>query len=91
MIRLEVSKRSVKFLKRLPKKQHGQISRKIWGLKENLLPNDSKKVEGFEGFFRVDVGEYRVVYTFTKELLYIAIIGKRNDSEVYRRLDRMVQ
>ena len=37
---------------------------------------------------RVDSGEYRIVYTVTEDTLRVVLIGKRNDDEVYRRLER---
>ena len=39
----------------------------------------------WEGHFRADAGEFRIVYRFDKETLFVDAIGKRNDGEVYRR------
>jgi mRNA interferase RelE/StbE len=36
----------------------------------------------------VDSGEYRIVYDVTEDAVRIIIVGKRNDDEVYRLLDR---
>ena len=54
---------------------------------ENPEPQDSKPLAGFE-YRRADVGEYRIVYRFDGDFLFVALIGKRNDSEVYKRLKR---
>jgi mRNA interferase RelE/StbE len=35
------------------------------------------------------VGEYRVVYRYDDESVYVVVCGKRNDDEVYRRLERL--
>ena len=48
-------------------------------------PNDSKKLIGYD-FYRVDVGEYRVIYAVHHDELHIVLIGKRNDDQVYKAL-----
>ncbi|MDO9509226.1 MAG: hypothetical protein Q7I97_07830 [Thermovirgaceae bacterium] len=40
-------------------------------------------------FFRVDSGEYRIVYRFDDEVLYVSVIGKRNDGDVYKKAKRV--
>jgi mRNA interferase RelE/StbE len=47
-------------------------------------PNDYIKLYGSEGRYRVDIGEYRVIYSFNETIVSIFIVGKRNDSEVYK-------
>ncbi len=50
-------------------------------------PQDSKTLTGYE-YRRADIGEYRIVYRYDRECLYVALIGKRNDSDIYKRLKR---
>jgi mRNA interferase RelE/StbE len=38
---------------------------------------------------RKDSGEYRVVYRYDDTTVYIMLIGKRNDDEVYKQLERL--
>jgi mRNA interferase RelE/StbE len=38
---------------------------------------------------RTDSGEYRIIYRVEEDELHVALIGKRNDDEVYRLLRRM--
>ena len=82
-----LSKQAQKFLKRLPPKQAAQISRAILSLKTDPLPPDSKKRKGAP-LYRVDIGEYRAVYDYDEQTATVYIVGKRNDSEVYRLLQR---
>jgi mRNA interferase RelE/StbE len=51
------------------------------------LSQDAVKLQGYP-FYRVDSGEYRIIYFVEKNILNIKIIGKRNDDEVYKRLQR---
>jgi len=48
---------------------------------------DSKKLEGYL-YYRVDVGEYRIVYRVEGDCLKVALAGKRNDSEIYEQLKK---
>ena len=88
MLRIEIGDYASKFLRRLQKKQAGQIGRKIRALAENPYPSDSKQLKG--SIWRgTNIGEYRVIYGVQGESLIIPLIGKRNDDEVYHRLKRL--
>lgn len=88
MLKLKLSKDSVKFIKKLPPKQQRQIGTKIQELRKNKGSNDSRSLIGFP-YFRADVGEYRIIYEIENDiLLLILLIGKRNDDDVYKKLGR---
>lgn len=76
------------FLDKLPAKQFKQVSKKIFSLMANPEPHDSKKLKGHP-YRRTDIGEYRIIYRLEKDVVKIALIGKRNDSDVYRELARL--
>jgi mRNA-degrading endonuclease RelE of RelBE toxin-antitoxin system len=44
------------------------------------------------GVYRVDSGEYRIVYCFdpNADLVEVILVGKRNDDEVYKQLKRLL-
>ena len=88
MLFLSLDKRAQKFLNKLSTKQFDQIDRKIRELQEIPFPNDTKSIKGID-WYRVDVGEYRIVYNVRGGALDIPLIGKRNDDEVYKRLRRL--
>ncbi len=85
MYKIDITKSAGKFLKKLPPKQYRQVVSTILALRENPTPNDSKQLTGYTEYHRVDIGEYRIVYRFDNDTVYIAVIGKRNDDEVYKR------
>jgi mRNA interferase RelE/StbE len=68
-----------------------QIAKKVLALNVDPLPNDSKQLIGYPGYYRVDSGEYRIIYNFNPEedLVEIILVGKRNDDEVYKKLERL--
>ncbi|MGI4752210.1 MAG: type II toxin-antitoxin system RelE family toxin [Janthinobacterium lividum] len=55
-------------------------------LMENPTTNDSKLLVGYPHFHRCDIGEYRIIYNFNESTIYVILVGKRNDSEVYKLL-----
>lgn len=90
MLEIDFLKPANKFLKRLPIKHKKQVIQKVLELATNSTPNDSSTMKGFPGYYRVDIGEYRIIYQFSTVVLIIAIIGKRNDDEVYRKFKRFM-
>ena len=85
MHKIDITKPAGKFIKKLPPKQYRQVVGTILGLRENPTPRDSEQLRGSPQYQRVDIGEYRIVYRFDKETIYIAVVRKRNDDEVYKR------
>jgi len=48
-------------------------------------PADAERLKGY-AYWRVTVGEYRIVFDVKDGSLRVLAIGKRDDNEVYRRL-----
>ena len=89
--KINLSKQAGDFLLALPPKQCKQNFVAILKLAKNPQPHDMKKLVGYEGLYRIDVGEYRIIYRFDEETVAIAFVGKRNDGEVYKKLQRMCE
>ena len=91
MLKINISKQSAKFLKKFPPKHSLQLALKIRALQMNPYPQDSKILQGKLGqYLRTDSGEYRIIYEVLSCTLYIILIGKRNDDEVYRQIKRRI-
>jgi len=90
MLKIDISKRAVKFIDSLPAKQKKQITTKIFELSNNPEPPDSIQVKGFPQFRRTSVGEYRIIYQVdNKIILVIVLVGRRNDDDIYKQLKRL--
>ncbi len=89
MYKLDITKSAGKFIKTLPPKQYRQVVSTILALRENPTPNDSQQLKGYPDYLRVDIGEYRIIYRFDNETVYIAATGKRNDDEIYKRFKQI--
>ena len=92
MAKLDGLEAVLDFLKGLQLKIAAQIAKKTLSLNVDPLPTDSKQLKGYPDFYRVDSGEYRIVYRFKpkEDLVEVILIGKRNDDEVYKKLDRLL-
>jgi mRNA interferase RelE/StbE len=77
----------LKALPDLPPKQYRQVVGAILDLLNDSRPHYSKQLSG-SPYMRLAVGEYRVIYRDDAETVHIVLLGKRNDSEVYRALQR---
>lgn len=87
--RIEVTPRARKDLKALPTRERQQVAEQIDALKTDPRPAGCKKLKGREDFYRIRVGNHRVVYQIEDEVLYILIVrvGDRKDIyEIIRRL-----
>ncbi len=90
MLKINISKQAEKFLRNAQPKHSKQLAKKISELRFNSKPHDVKKISN-SSFLRVDSGEYRIIYTVnnTEKILDIILVGKRNDDEVYRDLEKL--
>ncbi len=86
MKNLNLSNEAAGFLTALEAKQARQIWNKIVALMKDPRPADS--IDLGEGFFRTSIGEYRIAYKFDSTTLYVDLVAKRNDDEIYKRLKR---
>jgi mRNA interferase RelE/StbE len=91
MLNLSLSKRAKEFLEELPKKQYKQVTSRTLDLLREPRPQDRRPIKGAQGYYRIDVGEYRVVYRFDTSLVSVAFIDSRNDDRVYDRLERVAR
>ena len=88
MLKLDITKQVLKFFRPLPAKQYRQVFNKVLALMEDPEPPDSSPLIGYP-YRRADIGEYRIVYRVEEDCLKVALIGKRNDDEVYRQLKNL--
>ena len=83
---LKIKKSVRKQLLKLQPKFFKQVISKILSLTDNPKPQDYKALQGYSNYYRVDQGEFRIVYEIGKTEIIIVRVGKRNDDEVYRNL-----
>lgn len=80
--RIDINKRSQKFIKTQPRKQQERLLRAIYALPEG----DVKALTGFKNVFRLRVGDYRVIYEIRNDVLLITVVNIGNRGQIYNRL-----
>ncbi len=81
---IELTRTARRALDSLPTKVQKQIDRQILALAKNPYPPGSKKLRGAEGFHRIRVGDYRILYIVEADRLVIVIVTIGHRGEVYR-------
>lgn len=90
MKKLQFTKQALAFIDQLDAKQYRQVGKAIFRLTGDAEPSDSQRLkDAARGERRLDIGEYRIIYTATELEVEVLVIGKRNDDEVYRIWKRM--
>jgi len=86
--RLDMRGKALKDVAGLPPKQYKQILSKILSLQDNPRPHDCKIPQAYKIGYRVDQGEYRILYTVDdkRKMVNIHRVRNRNDDEAYQRL-----
>lgn len=50
----------------------------------SLPQGDTKKLKGYKDFYRLRVGDYRIIYTIKQDELIIAILKIGNRGDIYK-------
>ena len=79
--RIEIDKRAVKFIAKQPKPQRERLLKAIYRLP---FMGDIKAMQGYAGFYRLRVGDYRVIYTVNDDVLLVRVIEVGNRGDVYK-------
>ncbi|WP_080419701.1 type II toxin-antitoxin system RelE family toxin [Burkholderia ubonensis] len=86
---LKLTKQALKAISKLDAKQYRQVVSSIFGLLSNPEPHDSQQLRGAtRGERRLDIGEYRVIYSVAEDDVEVLVVGKRNDGDVYSTWER---
>jgi mRNA interferase RelE/StbE len=61
-----------------------RVDERILALAEEPRPPRAVKLQGAEGYFRIRVGDYRVVYAIEDDVLIVLVVRIGHRREVYR-------
>ena len=85
--RLEYTAAARKQIKKLPADILSRIIQTIERLTDNPRPEGIKKLTGYREYYRIRVGNYRIIYTIMDEQLIVLVIRVAHRKNVYRRLN----
>jgi len=87
--RIEVTPRAGRDLKALPLRERQRVADQIDAMKDNPRPQGCRKLMGRGDFYRIRVGDYRVVYQIEDEVLLILIVRIGDRKEIYEIIRRL--
>ena len=87
--RVEVTPRARRDLRALPARDRKRVADQIDALKSDPRPTGCRKLKGRENFYRIRVGDYRVVYQIEGEVLLILIVRVGDRKEIYESIRRL--
>jgi mRNA interferase RelE/StbE len=79
-----IEKKAEKDLRRLPKNYQNKIIQKILNLKDNPKPIEARKITSSENYYRIKVGDYRIIYEINYKEKRVNIFRVRHRKEAYR-------
>jgi len=88
MLRIDLSRQAAAFLEGLPGKQARQVAERLRTLAEDPEGAPTEQLKGYAPMRRMRSGEYRIIYAVEGDLLQVRLIGKRNDDDIYKALER---
>lgn len=83
-----IHREALRFLRHLNQdtKRIRQVMGKVLAVLDSPEQPDAKRLIGHDDLWRADIGEYRIIYRYDESHVWIDVVGKRNDDEVYKRL-----
>ena len=90
MLTCRIARDAEKAMDKMPDKPFCQVYDAIEALRIDPEPGDSKGLASNVApkRRRKDAGEYRIVYWHDDKTLYIDVVGRRNDGDVYKKAKR---
>ena len=79
-------KSALKELQRLPRNFQRKVNLAVNMLKENICPNNSKKLNTKEPLYSLRIGDYRVIYHAQKQIKIVMILKVGHRKNIYRLL-----
>ena len=87
---IEFTNKAEKDLGKLPKQTIARILDKIDKLVDDPRPSGHKKLNDFhvpnapDDFYRIRIGDYRVIYAIEEEIITITVVKVAHRKEVYK-------
>jgi mRNA interferase RelE/StbE len=82
---VELKPAAVRSLKKLAKGLQKRIAARIDRLADNPRPPGVEKLSGEQDYYRVRVGDYRIVYEVKEHILLVLVLRIGHRREIYQR------
>ena len=84
--RIEFRPVALRQMRRIPKPYKGRLLTAIAALADTPRPPGSVRLQGPEGFHRVRIGDYRIIYLIEDRVLLICVVRVADRKDVDRGL-----
>ena len=78
--KINIKKKAKKFIDKQDKNQRIRLYKAIY----NLPLGDIKQLKGYDGTYRLRVGEYRILFMWIENEIVIDVIDADNRGDVYK-------
>ncbi len=85
---IDLLRQAARFLENLPAMQARQIAEKLRSLESDPSVLPSELLRGYAPMRRLKSGEFRIIFSVEGDLVRVLLIGKRNDDQIYKALER---
>lgn len=79
--KIVIEKRAKKFIEKQPINQQKRILKAVMGLPNN---GDIKQLKGNSDYFRLRVGDYRIIYRVEHNILTVIVTDAGNRGQIYK-------
>jgi mRNA interferase RelE/StbE len=77
------SRTALKELRKIAMNEQDILIQAAEALAENPRPDGCKKLKGNNGYYRIRVGDYRIIYDIQDDILYIEILHMKHRKDAY--------
>lgn len=91
--KIEISKKSKKFINTLPKYDALKLTQIIMDLQQDPRPRWVEKIKGAKNgtYYRISWGNYRVLYSIKDELLIVLVVLVDGRDDVYKNINKKLK
>ena len=82
MYKIIIKKPAKKFIDKLPINEKKRLVAAIEGLPDN---GDIKRLQGYDGYYRLSVGSYRIIFYVDNGELIVYVVDIGNRGQIYNR------
>lgn len=73
-----------KILRKLPADVRSRLLSTLHGLEDEPNPNGVKKLSGYENYYRIRVGDWRIIYAVEEDRMIILVLEIGSRGGVYK-------
>jgi len=84
-----ITPKAEKRFRKIPDKDRLRVQNAILALAESPYPDDCELLKGVTDFFRIRVGDYRIIYTVSGSELIVLVVKIGHRRDVYRMLKNL--